>query len=109
MILKGLTTFGPGFGGRGRLGVTIFRCGPRRALRNFLLSVIRNSVRRNLFDHGSVSFVVLVNDEKQHGLWPAFTDVRRLTVFRVRRRAPSVWTILNGIGPIYGRRVCVRS
>jgi uncharacterized protein YbdZ (MbtH family) len=35
-------------------------------------------VRRNLFDDDSISFVVLVNDEKRHGLWPAFTDFRRL-------------------------------
>lgn len=29
----------------------------------------------NLFDDDSGSFVVLVNDEEHHSLWPAFADV----------------------------------
>ena len=64
----------------------------------------------NPFDDDSGSFFVLVNDEEQHSLWPAFVDTWRAGGwFTGRRRALSVWTMLNGIGPIYGRSVCVRS
>jgi uncharacterized protein YbdZ (MbtH family) len=42
----------------------------------------------NPFDDDNGNFFVLVNDEEQHSLWPAFADV------------PA--------GPIYGRRVCAR-
>jgi uncharacterized protein YbdZ (MbtH family) len=32
-------------------------------------------VRINPFDDDNGSFVVLVNDEEQHSLWPAFADL----------------------------------
>ena len=41
----------------------------------------------NPFDDQSTSFLVLVNDEGQHSLWPAFADV------------PAGWSIAHGEGP----------
>ena len=40
----------------------------------------------NPFDDQSTSFLVLVNDEGQHSLWPAFADV------------PAGWSIAHGEG-----------
>ena len=41
----------------------------------------------NPFDDQNTSFLVLVNDEGQHSLWPAFADV------------PAGWSIAHGEGP----------
>lgn len=38
----------------------------------------------NPFDDDSASFLVLVNDEEQHSLWPTFSDV------------PAGWTVVLG-------------
>ena len=38
----------------------------------------------NPFDNEGASFVVLVNDEEQHSLWPAFADV------------PVGWRVVHG-------------
>ena len=38
----------------------------------------------NPFDDDSASFLVLVNDEEQHSLWPAFADV------------PAGWQVVYG-------------
>jgi MbtH protein len=38
----------------------------------------------NLFDDEDGSFFVLVNDENQHSLWPAFIEV------------PAGWTVVHG-------------
>jgi MbtH protein len=40
----------------------------------------------NPFDDDSGQFLVLVNDEDQHSLWPAFVDV------------PSGWRVVFGAG-----------
>jgi uncharacterized protein YbdZ (MbtH family) len=40
----------------------------------------------NPFDDGDGSFFVLVNDEEQHSLWPAFADV------------PAGWRVVYGEG-----------
>lgn len=37
--------------------------------------VWRTAVSNNPFDDENGSFLVLVNDEEQHSLWPAFADV----------------------------------
>ena len=63
----------------------------------------------NPFDDDDASFLVLVNDEEQHSLWPTFSDV------------PPGWGVVYGeadrgvcldyvsrTGPIYGRGVCAR-
>jgi uncharacterized protein YbdZ (MbtH family) len=41
----------------------------------------------NPFDDDSGSFYVLVNDEEQHSLWPAFAD------------APAGWRVVRRSGP----------
>jgi len=41
----------------------------------------------NPFDDENGTFYVLVNDEEQHSLWPAFADV------------PAGWRIVFGAGP----------
>jgi uncharacterized protein YbdZ (MbtH family) len=38
----------------------------------------------NPFDDENASFVVLVNDEEQHSLWPVFADV------------PAGWRVVHG-------------
>jgi MbtH-like protein len=69
----------------------------------------REAVRINPFDDDNGSFVVLVNDEEQHSLWPAFADVSAgWRVVMAKRIALGVWTTSNGTGAIYGRRVCAR-
>ncbi len=40
----------------------------------------------NPFDDDNGSFYVLVNDEDQHSLWPAFADV------------PTGWRVVFGVG-----------
>jgi uncharacterized protein YbdZ (MbtH family) len=39
----------------------------------------------NPFDDDSGAFYVLVNDEEQHSLWPAFAEI------------PSGWTVVHGV------------
>jgi MbtH protein len=46
----------------------------------------------NVFDDGSVEFVVLVNADGQHSLWPAFVDV------------PAGWVVRFGPGT---RQACL--
>lgn len=46
----------------------------------------------NPFDHENGSFYVLVNDEGQYSLWPAFADV------------PAGWTVVSGPA---GRPACL--
>ena len=46
----------------------------------------------NPFDDAEASFLVLVNDEEQHSLWPAFADV------------PPGWTI---VCEAQGRAACL--
>ena len=46
----------------------------------------------NPFDDDSGSFLVLVNDEEQHSLWPAFADV------------PAGWRVVHGEA---GRAACL--
>ncbi|MFD6198098.1 MbtH family protein [Mycobacteriaceae bacterium NPDC060252] len=41
-------------------------------------------MQTNPFDDGSGSFLVLVNDQEQHSLWPSFAD------------APSGWRVVYG-------------
>jgi uncharacterized protein YbdZ (MbtH family) len=43
-----------------------------------------NPLQANPFDDDSGSFFVLVNDEEQHSLWPAFADV------------PAGWRVVYG-------------
>jgi uncharacterized protein YbdZ (MbtH family) len=43
-----------------------------------------NPLQPNPFDDDSGSFFVLVNDEEQHSLWPAFADV------------PAGWRVVYG-------------
>lgn len=60
----------------------------------------------NPFDDDNGSFFVLVNDEEQHSLWPAFADIpaagRWFTAKRIALRA---WTTSNRTGPISARRL----
>jgi glycopeptidolipid biosynthesis protein len=37
--------------------------------------VLEGSVTNNPFDDDSGAFLVLINDEEQHSLWPGFADV----------------------------------
>jgi uncharacterized protein YbdZ (MbtH family) len=37
--------------------------------------MVRGTVTTNPFDDENGTFFVLVNDEEQHSLWPAFADV----------------------------------
>jgi uncharacterized protein YbdZ (MbtH family) len=37
--------------------------------------VLEGSMSTNPFDDDNGSFFVLVNDEEQHSLWPAFADI----------------------------------
>lgn len=46
----------------------------------------REEVSTNPFDAADGSFFVLVNDEEQHSLWPAFADV------------PAGWRVVYGEG-----------
>lgn len=46
----------------------------------------------NPFDDDEGSFYVLVNDENQHSLWPAFAEV------------PAGWTVVHGQS---GRQECL--
>ncbi|MEB4210370.1 MbtH family protein [Mycobacterium sp. 94-17] len=46
----------------------------------------------NPFDDDSGSFLVLINDEQQHSLWPAFADV------------PDGWRVVHGET---GRTACL--
>ncbi|MDX3745357.1 MbtH family protein [Streptomyces sp. AK08-02] len=46
----------------------------------------------NPFDDDSIEHLVLVNDEHQHSLWPAFADV------------PAGWTVVHGRA---SRQACV--
>lgn len=46
----------------------------------------------NPFDDASTSFLVLVNDEGQHSLWPTFADV------------PAGWVVAHGPD---GRQSCL--
>jgi uncharacterized protein YbdZ (MbtH family) len=63
----------------------------------------------NSFNDDNGSFFVLVNDEEQHSLWPAFADVQPAGGwFTAKRTALRVWTTSKRTGPIYGRRVCAR-
>ncbi|QLL07806.1 MbtH family protein [Mycobacterium vicinigordonae] len=41
----------------------------------------------NPFDDGNGSFLVLINEQEQHSLWPAFADV------------PSGWRVVHGEAP----------
>ena len=63
----------------------------------------------NPFDDDNASFLVLVNDEEQHSLWPTFSDVPAgwRVVYGEADRV-RVWTTSNRTGPIYGRGVCAR-
>jgi uncharacterized protein YbdZ (MbtH family) len=45
-----------------------------------------DAVSNNPFDDDSGSFFVLINDEEQHSLWPAFADV------------PAGWRVAYGEG-----------
>jgi uncharacterized protein YbdZ (MbtH family) len=36
---------------------------------------LEDSVTTNPFDDDNGTFVVLVNDEEQHSLWPTFSDI----------------------------------
>ena len=46
--------------------------------------VLEGTVTTNPFDDENGSFLVLVNDEEQHSLWPAFADV------------PNGWRVIYG-------------
>jgi uncharacterized protein YbdZ (MbtH family) len=63
----------------------------------------------NPFDDDNGTFFVLVNDEDQHSLWPAFIDIPAgWRVYTAKRAAPFVWSTSNRAGPTCGRRVCAR-
>ena len=63
----------------------------------------------NPFDDDNGSFFVLVNDEEQHSLWPAFADVPVGCGWCTAKRiALGVWITSKRTGPIYGRRICAR-
>ena len=47
----------------------------------------------NPFDDDSIEHLVLVNDENQHSLWPAFAEV------------PAGWTVVHGPA---NRQACVQ-
>jgi uncharacterized protein YbdZ (MbtH family) len=47
----------------------------------------------NPFDDDSIEHLVLVNDEDQHSLWPAFAEV------------PAGWTVVHGPA---NRQACVQ-
>src|ERR1700760_22797 len=47
----------------------------RRQVRHIRYARSGESVSINPFDDDNGSFFVLVNDEEQHSLWPAFADV----------------------------------
>ncbi len=49
----------------------------------------------NPFDDDNGSFFVLVNDEEQHSLWPAFADV------------PAGWRVVQGNSDSLGCRILV--
>ncbi len=58
----------------------------------------------NPFDDDNGSFFVLVNDEEQHSLWPAFADVPVGCGWCAAKRiALRVGITSNRSGPIYGR------
>lgn len=61
----------------------------------------------NPFDDDTCSFFVLINDEEQHSLWPAFADIPAgwQTVYG-EAIAPRAWSTSNRTGPISGRRRC---
>lgn len=63
----------------------------------------------NPFDDDNGSFFVLVNDEEQHSLWPAFVDVPAgwRVVFGAADRAACL-TTSNSSGRTFGQRVCAR-
>jgi glycopeptidolipid biosynthesis protein len=56
----------------------------RMVLQNFSTRRLGNPMQLNPFDDDSGSFVVLVNDEEQHSLWPVFADV------------PAGWRVVYG-------------
>lgn len=61
----------------------------------------------NPFDDDNGSFFVLVNDEEQHSLWPAFADVPAgWRVVHGKRTALRVWSTSSSTGPTFGRRAC---
>lgn len=61
----------------------------------------------NPFDDDNGRFLVLINDEEQHSLWPTFADVpdgwKVIYGEAIERR---VWTTSNRTGRISGRRAC---
>lgn len=59
----------------------------------------------NPFDDDTATFVVLVNDEDQHSLWPTFAETPRAGAWSsVRPAAPTACSMWSRIGRISGPR-----
>jgi uncharacterized protein YbdZ (MbtH family) len=57
---------------------------PAHGLVKFPTQRIGNLMQLNPFDDDNSSFLVLVNDEEQHSLWPVFADI------------PAGWQVVYG-------------
>ena len=63
----------------------------------------------NPFDDEDGTFVVVVNDEEQHSLWPTFADVPAAgRWYSVKPPARRVWKTSSSTGPTCGRKVSAR-